>query len=101
LKGDAEAMGKETVRGTETTRYRAAVQAKEYPGLPVAGDEIPVEVWVAAGTGRIHRMRARAQVAPRGGPGFDVDATIELHDFGAPVGHVVPPAEGDTAELPR
>jgi hypothetical protein len=100
LEGDAEVLGKETVRGADTTRYRAAVDAKEYPELPIASDEIPVEVWVAAGSGRIHRVRARAEVALPGGPGFDVDATIELYDFGAPVGHVLPPPESETGVPP-
>jgi hypothetical protein len=56
---------------------------------------------VAAATGRIHRMRAKAQIALPGGPGFDLDATVELYDFGAPVGHVVPPPEDETADGPR
>ena len=96
LEGDAEVLGEETVRGEDTTRYQVSVSAREYPGLPIAGDEVPVEVWVAAGTGRVVKLRARAQVALPGGPGFDVDATVELYDFGTPVGHVVLPPEGET-----
>jgi hypothetical protein len=35
-------------------------------------------VWVGDTTGRIHKLRVRAPVALPNGPGFDLDATLEL-----------------------
>jgi len=91
LKGDAEVVGQETVRGTPTTRYTTKVDPRRYGNLPVGGDEVPVDVWVAGASGRVSRVRVKAPVSIPNGPGFDLDVTVELYDFGAPVGHVVPP----------
>jgi hypothetical protein len=116
--GGVEVVGEETVRGVETTHYKASVDLKRYPKLVPAADrnrvrrsvdrlieltggqsEIPTEVWIGHQTKRVHKMRTRTQVELPNGGGFDLDQTIELYDFGAPVGHVVPPPESETADL--
>ena len=79
--GDVEELGREQVRGVETTRYRALLR----PPGGTEEDALPVEVWIDD-DGLVRRLRVTyGQRA--------ASVTVELFDFGADVDVEPPPAD--------
>jgi hypothetical protein len=116
--GAVEVVGNETVRGVETTRYKATIDLRRYPDVVPASErdrvrrsvdrvieltgqeEIPTEVWIGHETRRIHKSRFISEYeAPQGGGKVKQDVTMELYDFGAPMPPIEPPPESETADL--
>ena len=116
---DVERAGEETVRGVETTRYRAVVDLEALAGQAPAGredewaayvestrqrlglDEIPGEIWVDA-DGLVRRMRQEYAF----GDGVSSTATVtttELWDFGVDVDVSAPSPDNvtDVTDLVR
>lgn len=114
--GDAEKVGTESVRGIETTHYRATVDLDEAAAASPDGvrdgltevarqlgtPKLPVEAWLDA-EGRLRRLRYTIDLAdlddeaPAKGAGTGtVVATLELFDFGAEVAVAPPPADQTT-----
>jgi hypothetical protein len=104
-----EKVGEETVRGVETTRYRAVVDLERLEAQPPAGrgaewaayvqalkarlgaSDVPVEIWLD-GDGLLRRLR---QEYGFGGGAAAVSTTItmELYDFGVEVDVERPPPD--------
>lgn len=120
--GDVEEVGTETVRGEQTTRYRATVDLRKAAGAvpedrrkafeasiqQLGTADVPVEVWVDE-DGRTRRVVTSIPVsagstspAPSAA-GDDVKVTVEFFEFGVDVDVQAPPAAevGDLAELQR
>lgn len=120
-RGDAEKLGTEAVRGTDTTHYRTTVDLDKAADASPAGirddlaeverqlgtRQLKVEAWLDA-DGRLRRLRYTInladldEAAPAKGSGTGtVVATLELFDFGADVAVSAPPADQttDMAEL--
>lgn len=116
--GDAKKVGTETVRGVETTHYRATVDLdKAAAASPVSvrddltevarqlgTPKLAVEAWLDA-DGRLRRLRYTIDLAdlddgaPAKGAGTGmVVATLELFDFGTEVA-VSPPPAAETTDL--
>jgi hypothetical protein len=72
--------GTETVRGVETTHYRATI---DLPG----GGSLPIDVWIDD-QGYARKATLNADVS---GASFNV--VFEMYDFGAPVNVQAPPAD--------
>lgn len=75
---DVEDLGREAVRGDQTTHYKGTVRlSEELPG------EIPVETWIDR-HGLIRKVRI-VEPLPEAAEGttLTMDLTIELFDFGA------------------
>jgi hypothetical protein len=105
-------IGEEEIRGTPTTRYRAAVDLGRLEGQAPPGKEaewsayvqtlrdrlglefIPVEVWVDA-DGRVRRLTHELGFA---GSGRSARVTTDLSDFGVDVSADAPPP-GQVAAL--
>jgi hypothetical protein len=99
--GDVEDLGKEKVKGTETTHYRATIDleqsAKRAKGetrrslrrvIDVAGiKKLPVDAWVGE-DGYVHKVIYRQY----SGKNQSAKITMELYDFGSPVTITPPPA---------
>jgi len=101
-------VGTDSIRGTQTTHYRAVVDLnKAAAQSPAAGNAIrstikllgtatqPVDAWVDE-QGRVRRLKymvdlSKSTVAQKL-PGT-VTFTLDLFDFGVPVQAVVPPAD--------
>lgn len=113
--GDVKEVGKEEVRGTDTTHLRMTVdleraKAEVSEGLRDDYDQIidqlgrstfPAELWVD-GDDRVRRLRfTLEQPASEGATASSVTITQELFDFGTKVTATVPPADQvtDFAEL--
>lgn len=118
--GDVEEVGTETVRGEETTRYKATVDLRKAAGAvpedkrkafeasikQLGTADVPVEVWVDE-DGRTRRVVTSIPVSAGGtspapsGAGNDVKVTVEFFEFGVDVDVQAPPAAevGDLAEL--
>ena len=60
--------------------------------------EIPTEIWVGHDTRRIHKTRSNAKYEMNG-QSMKMDVTMELYDFGAPVGDTDPPPPEDVYDL--
>lgn len=84
--GEVEELGRERVRGVETTRYRALVR----PAGPAEDSAVPVDVWID-GDGLVRRLRAAHGA-------HDVTVSVELFDFGADVA-IEPPAPEQVTAL--
>jgi hypothetical protein len=98
-----EKLGKEDVRGEETTHYRARVNlaklvrqlpAGERPQGDVSGfwgaSEVPVDIWID-GESRLRRLEI---TRPRTEENAGLTATLELYDYGVEV-DVQPPPEDE------
>lgn len=103
-----EPVGKEDVRGVETTHYRATVDLRKVPDtLPAgqresarkaieklidlgAGSEFPTEVWID-GDSLLRRMRFQMEMTQQGKT-IDLDMTMEMYDFGPKQKAKAPPA---------
>ena len=102
-------VGTETVRGTQTTHYRAIVdfgKAAAKRGLPAAQIQaletalgtttFPVDLWID-GHGVARRMQfhfplPKATTASAAGKSGQITETLDLYDFGIPVSVQPPPA---------
>jgi hypothetical protein len=93
---DVERVGEETVRGVETTHYRALIDlerlATEEPELrdslralssEQGLDAVPTEVWID-GDGLVRRLRQDYETSPSGAK-TRTSVTMELYDFGVEV----------------
>lgn len=107
---DVEEIGTESVRGVETTHYRASVDldkvvetaAPEVRGATKAwidrlkseldSDEVPIDVWVD-GDGLVRRIQQDYELR-----GTKTEITLELYDFGVEVDAEAPPAD-DVVDL--
>ncbi|CAN5603386.1 hypothetical protein BH24ACT13_BH24ACT13_10820 [soil metagenome] len=113
VSGDVTEIGREDVRGTATTRYRATADLREAARANGADDAqidqlvqtlgqdtLPIEVWIDE-DGRVRRIRQDVPV-PAGTAAGDQPSTTsltqEFFDFGAQV-DVQAPAEGETIDL--
>jgi hypothetical protein len=107
--GDTEDLGEETVRGVETTHYRATIEQNRLEeklrsegkadvaklvehSFPEDKTSIPVEVWID-GEGIVRRIR---EVMPlendSGGTALTMDMRMEFYDFGTEPEISLPPA---------
>ena len=102
-------VGEETVRGVETTHYRAVVDLERLGAQAPAGhgaewaayvqalkarlgtNEVPVEIWVD-GDGLLRRLRQEYRFGGGGG-GISTTITMELYDFGVEVDVERPPPD--------
>lgn len=115
VSGDLEEVGRETVRGVATTRYRTTLDPKKLAQqLGKSGDQdlvgglldqvengapeaIPLDVWVDDEM-LLRRLDLRYVPAQGGG---DATFSMELFDYGEPVDVAPPPADqvADVTEL--
>jgi hypothetical protein len=109
--GKIEKVGTETVRGVETTHYRAQVDldkvAAQAPASlrktyrasiqslkqSLGSRTVPVDVWVD-GDNLVRRLAEHLAVKGSG----KVDFSVDFYDFGAPVS-ISPPPASDTLDL--
>ena len=107
---DVEEIGTESVRGVETTHYRASVDldkvvetaAPEVRGATRAwidrlkseldSDVVPIDVWVD-GDGLVRRIRQEYEIRDT-----KTEITLELYDFGVEVDAKAPPPD-DVVDL--
>jgi hypothetical protein len=106
--GNAEKIGTETIRGEETTHYRAVVDLADASGLPPAerkaleqalkgiDGRLPVDVWID-GSGRVVREAVSFDYGAALG-NARMAMTMDFSDFGAPVAVTVP-AASDVADI--
>jgi hypothetical protein len=95
-----ETVGKEDVRGVETTRYRANVNTRELvkqlpadkrPTEDVMSEDLPVEIWIDAES-RLRRLRFTEDLSETDEPAsFHME--IDLFDYGVEVDVQPPPAD--------
>jgi hypothetical protein len=114
LKGasdDIKEVGKDQVRGAETTHYKATIDvSKAIASQPADKREpleklfegsgmtsFPADVWIDA-EGRMRKMQYVIKVKTGAAGPATVDTTLELFDFGSPVDVEAPPAS-ETADL--
>jgi hypothetical protein len=119
--GEVTEVGREQVRGVDTTRYRATLdltkarehvreearQAYDQATAQLGVDTLPADVWVDE-EGRLRKLTFAVDLSKVQTPS-DVQAsgtyrmTMELYDFGTDVELQLPPPErvGDLAELTR
>ena len=99
--GDVQTVGTETVRGVETTHYRATIdpqkaidqaperlRAQVRKGLEGNGASIPVDVWID-GDGQDRKISMEMTSTKAG----TVAMTMEYYDFGVAVNVNAPPAD--------
>ena len=79
---DVEEVGREEVRGTDTTHYRGLVHLAEM-GAPREYDRFPIEVWIDD-AGRTRRYSYQPL-------GSETTVVWEFYDFGISVEDLVPP----------
>lgn len=104
---DVREVGKEQVRGVETTRYTATLdlrkaleeQAPEYREQmeksleQLTSTSLPADVWID-GEGRLAKMEYTMAVKESAAqPGGNVKTTMEFFDYGTAVDVTVPPAD--------
>ncbi|MGZ8766601.1 MAG: hypothetical protein ACXW2C_13015 [Acidimicrobiia bacterium] len=106
VSSDVREIGTESVRGVETTHYRATLDlAKAIADTPADARDgardlldragartIPVDVWLDA-QGRVRKYTMQLDGASFGEAGSSVAVTYEFYDFGAPVDVNAPPAD--------
>jgi hypothetical protein len=80
---DFTEVGREEVRGTETTHYRGVVNLAEM-GAPSEYDRFPIEVWIDE-SGRTRRYSQKQL-------GSESTVVWEFYDFGIAVEDLVPPS---------
>jgi hypothetical protein len=106
--GGVEEVGREEVRGEDTTHYRATIDLRKVPDaappeererirrtieqvVGASGEsEIPTDVWVDD-EGRVRRQRYTQKI-PAGPDTGEMTFTMELFDFGVEVDAEPPPA---------
>jgi hypothetical protein len=107
--GEVEEVGKATVRGVETTRYKAVIDLERYAAelerngggkaaatsvrkaIELTGKStMPIEVWIGEDS-LVRRMTWEQQVSAGTGQAVStVKATMDLFDYGANVEVVIP-----------
>lgn len=105
-----EKVGKESVRGTETTHYKATIDYERYPELVPPGEReavrksvrqiirisgaktAPVEVWIDS-DGVVRRLDQTIRTLLAPGTRGSIRQRMELYGFGARVDVKTPPAE--------
>lgn len=98
--GDVSRLGTETLRGVETTHYKATIDPqkalektpadlrdKVQKGLDALGGSIPAEVWID-GDGQTRKIAMNLDT-----DSGTVSTNIEYYDFGADVDVSAPPAD--------
>ena len=117
--GEVTKVGKEPIRGVDTTWYsttvdlsRAAAEAPPEVGKTIRQiteafgiERIPVEVWIDS-SGRARRVRQEVDYSSSGAAGRfpagtlpeSVEITLEFYDFGTSVSVELPPAD-EVADL--
>ncbi len=103
--GAVAKVGSDTIDGSEVTHYRATVdlvQALEQRGVPAptvqaliatgASTELPIDVWIGADDGFVHRIRF-AYDATVNGERVSAELTMTMSDWGTDVSIDVPPAD--------
>jgi hypothetical protein len=98
--GEVERVGTETLRGVETTHYRATIDPQkalaEAPeelrdraakGLDAIGGPLPIDVWID-GDGQARKIAMDVETSDGA-----VSTTIEYYDFGADVNIAAPPVD--------
>ena len=99
---DVDNVGKESVRGVETTHYRLQVSLDEAAGDAVpelqkltGGKPLPMDVWIDADD-HVRRFEMTIDSSALGEAGAPhaggVTIAFDLYDFGAPVDTAPPPA---------
>lgn len=107
--GDIETVGREEVRGAETTRYRATIDLRRYAELfppekreeaasmfdsileQTGLGEMPVDVWLDDEQ-RVRKVElSLSATQPGTSQSFGATVTIEMFDYGAPVELDLPP----------
>lgn len=110
VSGVVKKLGKEKVRGDDTTHYAFTVDldkaaqlapAAQRAGIEaaaktVANKSVPTELWLD-GKGRVRRFKQRVVIASGVATGTS-DLTLEYFDFGTKVEAIAPPAD-QTADL--
>lgn len=109
VSGSIETVGNEEVRGVETTRYRATLDAKKlellipadqrrsFGGLgetaKQAGlNKLPLEIWVD-GEQRVRKLSVDLdEKDPDSGEQVKASLVVELYDYGVPLDLELPPA---------
>ncbi|MFO7572135.1 MAG: hypothetical protein R6W48_05970 [Gaiellaceae bacterium] len=121
LSGEIEVVGTETLRGVETTHYRATVDAESVAasasnesGQDLGGltdqfvgqsgiSEVPIDIWID-GEGVVRKVLLDVEATPPGdsAPSHAM-VSFELWDFGQPVEIELPPASEvvDASDLKR
>jgi len=111
VSSDVTEVGTETLRGVETTHYRATIDlAKALADAPAGARDgardlleragtptIPVDVWLDA-QDRVRKYTMQVDGAAFGSESSSVAVTYEFYDFGAPVDVSAPPAD-EVADL--
>lgn len=111
VSSDVTEVGTETLRGVETTHYRATIDlAKALADAPAGARDgardlleragtptIPVDVWLDA-QDRVRKYTMQVDGSSFGAESSSVAVTYEFYDFGAPVDVSAPPAD-EVADL--
>jgi hypothetical protein len=118
VSGDVKKLGKDTVRGVQTTHYRATIDLRRYVRLvppaqraqaeasvkrliQLSGTSgFPEEIWIDSHR-LVRRIRLTYSFKPRNVPGnqkVSFDENLELFDFGASA-DVAPPPASQTVDL--
>ncbi len=111
VSSDVTEVGTDTLRGVETTHYRATIDlAKALADAPpearadarellddAGAPTIPVDVWLDA-QDRVRKYTMQVDGAAFGSERSTVAVTYEFYDFGAPVDVSAPPAD-EVADL--
>jgi hypothetical protein len=109
--GEIETVGSETLRGTETTHYRATVDLGDYERLVPASEreqagsmfgdlvdesgvgEVPVDVWLDE-SGLVRKLTmAVTATEPGSSETTEVTVSFELWDYGEDLAIELPPAD--------
>jgi hypothetical protein len=112
---DADPVGEDTVRGVPTTRYRTAVDLDAalagaadgiLGGMLASGDvqQVPLDVWLDAdGLPRRLVLDLSDAAADLTGPDATTELTLEVFDYGEPMGIEAPDASEvtDLESLPE
>ena len=104
--GSVDELGAETIDGVATTHYTASIDLQKAAQLAgQAGEalanqliasgapsQIPVDVWIGAGDGLVHKLTIDEQVQSNGGK-VGVAVMLDISDYGTAVNVVAPPSD--------
>ena len=119
VSGGIETVGGESVRGTDTTHYRATIDLAKVMGMlskekrqglgsldTLLGQsglsELPLDVWLDAEQ-RVRKLELSFEMSQPGSGEMRASMTVELFDYGKPLDVTLPPADEvvDAATLKR